>query len=24
VLARPGDTFNVDYGVLGSVNCHFI
>ncbi|MCG2604610.1 MAG: 2-oxo-hepta-3-ene-1,7-dioic acid hydratase [Achromobacter sp.] len=24
VAARPGDTFNVDYGVLGSVNCHFI
>jgi len=24
VLARSGDTFNVDYGVLGSVNCHFI
>jgi 2-oxo-hept-3-ene-1,7-dioate hydratase len=24
VAARPGDTFNVDYGALGSVNCHFI
>jgi len=24
VAARPGDTFSVDYGVLGSVNCHFI
>ena len=24
VAARAGDTFNVDYGVLGSVNCQFI
>lgn len=24
VFARPGDTFNVDYGTLGSVNCHFV
>ncbi|GAB2901873.1 2-oxo-hepta-3-ene-1,7-dioic acid hydratase [Paralcaligenes sp. KSB-10] len=24
VFARPGDTFNVDYGPLGSVNCHFV
>lgn len=23
VAARPGDTFHVDYGVLGTVNCHF-
>ncbi|MBV6303991.1 2-oxo-hepta-3-ene-1,7-dioic acid hydratase [Candidimonas humi] len=23
VFARPGDTFAVDYGPLGSVNCHF-
>ncbi|HCQ48261.1 2-oxo-hepta-3-ene-1,7-dioic acid hydratase [Achromobacter sp. LC458] len=23
VAARPGDTFHVDYGALGSVNCHF-
>jgi len=24
VWARPGDTFAVDYGVLGSVNCRFV
>jgi len=24
VYARPGDTFAVDYGTLGSVNCRFI
>ncbi len=24
VFARPGDTFNVDYGPLGSVNCCFV
>ena len=23
ILARPGDTFHVDYGPLGTVSCHF-
>jgi len=24
VAARPGDTFHVDYGIMGSIACRFV